>query len=793
MSERLASSMSRLKLGSSQIRQDEVPFAGGVNTEDQYGGNLGQGAMRDCQNVDIGDRGYRTKGGWVRFGQSSYTTPPEGARVIYCKYEYYMGLGGVTHQPPTPHSTISNFNGSGVDVYVLGSRWRDGYDTGAYSGYYLSSFLEVFFVVFDDSNLNIYDGSTIGLETTTMDPGWVFYSGPYSIDELGNDATDQLYAETEGLDVINLNEDIDSYREDAYLVYRALVTPAFSAPYTGIGVFTYKDSVYALVDLGSLFDIVVCNSSNAWVSVFSATMLLLYFENGSKVIEEGATITGGTSGATAKAYRVVIMDGSFEGGDARGYISVSSSTTGTFVAAEDLEVAAVVYATTPPSGTVVTNVTTTNTSTGTTKLRSVRYNFSGFTKRDSVYFVTGTSYAFEFSYDDDDDVYVITPIRTLIGIDDIANYRSLDTEDMPQFIAVNRGTLFLGYSGGSIQNSASGDPLDFRAVVGYDEKSIGEEITNFFPEISGSLLVSGKNSWWALYGDNQQNYDLQLITQDVGALADAGASAAGLVFIDAQGITSIKQATEFGNWNVNSLTRDIDRKMQWILRYCTPVKTVLIRDKSIIRFIFDQTVAGLTETRPGSVWIAMKVSPRGVDGYTFGSYNKQIIDITEGEMVIKEDEPERREVFFLAADGYVYRDEQACVADDESLDYTLDTSILVARSKGVVKHWHEMYLEASCQSPSEPEVTVTYYESNGYRRSGTARPVTLASEATYWDSTQWGTAQWDDTGGNIARLKLMGLGDGISINIAGSKFNRDPDVFKSVKVNFIPTTVRRSR
>jgi len=69
--------------------------------------------------------------------------------------------------------------------------------------------------------------------------------------------------------------------------------------------------------------------------------------------------------------------------------------------------------------------------------------------------------------------------------------------------------------------------------------------------------------------------------------------------------------------------------MQWILRYCTPVKTVLIRDKSIIRFIFDQTVAGITETRPGSVWIAMKVSPRGVDGYTLGSYNKQIIDILD--------------------------------------------------------------------------------------------------------------------------------------------------------------------
>lgn len=789
MSEKLAGVLSRMRLNGAAVRSDEVPFAGGVNTEDQYGGRLGQGAMRDCENIDIGDSGYQTKGGWVRFGQSSYTTPPEGARVIYCKYEYFMGLGGATHQPPTPHSTIANFNGSGLDVYVLGSRWREGYEG---NGYYISFYLEVFFVVFESSDLTIYTGSTIGLETTTMDPGWTFSAGPYSIDELGNDPIDQ-YNQSLGIDVVNLDEDIDSYRMDAYNVYRALVTQAFTAPEEGVGIFTYKNSVYALVDLGgAYYGIRRCDADNDWSLAFGASAnAILYFESGSAVIEEGVTITGGTSAATAKAYRVIILDGSFEGGDARGYITIAESMTGTFIVGEDIEVAGNACASTPAAGTVYAFVETMLLVGDAPKFRCVKYNFSGFANRESVYFVTGTSYAFEFFYDVTDDQYIITPIRTLIGIDDITDYRNIDTEDKPKFITVNRNTMFLGYIGGSIQNSASGDPLDFRAVVGYDEKSIGEEITNFFPEISGSLLISGTNSWWALYGDNQQNYDLQLIAQDVGALADAGASAAGLVFIDAQGITTIKQATEFGNWNVNSLTRDISRKMAWIMRYCTPTKTVLVRDKSIIRFIFEQTVANLTGDRQGSVWVAMKVSPRGIDGYTFGSYNKHVIDITEGEMIIRENEPERREVFFLASDGYVYRDEQACVADNQMLDYVIDTSVLVGKSKGVIKHWHELYLEASCQSPSVPQVTVTYFESDGYRRSGTAREITLAAEASYWDSTEWGVAQWDSTGANLVRAKLMGIGDAISINITGSKFNRDPDIYRSVKMNYSPISTRR--
>lgn len=789
MSERLANVLSRMKMRGAPVREDEVLFAGGVNTEDVYGGNLGQGAMRDCHNVEIAERGYRTKGGWVRFGPSSYATPHQDARVVYCKYEYYTGLGSVYCIPPAANTIINNFNGSGEDAFVLSSRWREGYEG---NDYYISFYLEVFFLVFPDSDLTIYEGSTIGTDQSTLDPGWTWSGGPYAIEDLGQDPID-VANDALGLDVLRTDEDIDSYRIAGYNAYRGSVSQAHSTAYDGVGLFTYKNRVYVIVDYGSTYSIMKCEPGTSWTDVLPALPtphLILYFENGSVPVDEGASMEGVTSSATATAYRVVIIDGTFEGGDASGYFSISNDHSGTFVAGEDIKVGSTVCAQVVGSGDTTGNIHSMLNAAGTPKLRYVKYNFSGFENREAVYFVTGTSYAFEFFYDEVNDVYVVTPIKTMIGIDD---FNDADPEDTPDYIAVNRNTLFLGYNGGSIQNSASGDPLDFRAIVGYDEKSIGEDITNFVPEIGGSLLISAKNSWWALYGDNQQNYDLQLISSDVGALPDTVSSAAGVLFLDAQGLTTLQQAAEFGNWSVNALTKSIDKKMQWLLKYCTPVKTLMIRDRSIVRFFFDQTISAENDSDPVTLWLAVKFGKGGIEGYTFGSYNRRIVDVCEGEMTMVDGRPQTREVFFLATDGYVYRDEQNCVADDEYLTYSIDTTVLVGRSKGVNKHWHEVFFDAYSQSISSADVEMTFHDSNGYRRKAPARSITLSSETSYWDSNNWDSAYWDSTGGNIVRMKMMGLGVGVSFNITGSKFNSPPDFYRSVKLNFIPLETRRVR
>lgn len=785
MTERLANVLSRMRLRGTPVRQDEVQFAGGVCTEDPYGGRLGPGAFRDCHNVDMADRGARTKRGWVRFGKQAYLDPPEGAVVVYCKYTAYSPVTSFTL--PADNTAIANFNGSGQSIYVLTSRQSYGMGGTTY---------EVFFVLTkaqaDSVVPSWFIGSTLGTRNGTADPFLSYLAGPYSIVELGNDEADQANALL-GYDSIELDVNQAQYVEDGYLAKRAAIAAAATGAEVVIGGFIYKNSIFAVVDTTARISIRVCNSTDNWVDCnpVSPAFSLFYYEQGRVEFEKGMTVVGGTSGASFDVYRVVVLDGTFEGGDARGYLmGVRNNATGHSYA-ENYLVGATVYGVTPGAGTIEDAVTIARADDQ--KFRCTRFNFSGAADQDSVYFVTGAGYAYEFYYDDADDVYIITPIKTLIGIDLIADYRNADAEDKPKFIAVNRNTLFLGYVGGSIQQSGSGNPFDFRAIVGYDEKGIGEEITNFFPEISGSLLISATNSWWAIYGDSQQNFDLQLITSDSGAYADSGSSLAGLVFIDSPGITTIKQATEFGNWSVNSLTRDIDAKMRWILKYCTPIKTIAIRDLSVIRFYFTQTAAELTDPAAGTVWIGMKVGPQGVEGFTFGSYNKQIVDVFEGDIQLDSSYPATREVFFFATDGYLYRDERVCVADDEALSYTIDSSILTARSRGTTKHWHEMFIDCTCQSESSVDVEVTYHDSNGYRRSGTARTITPLAAGTYWDTISWDATYWDNTGGNIVRLKLMGLGDAVSINFSGSKFLQEPDYYKSVRMNFTPTETRRQR
>lgn len=75
-----------------------------------------------------------------------------------------------------------------------------------------------------------------------------------------------------------------------------------------------------------------------------ATYNLLYFSDGSQEPQEGETIEGATSSATAEVLSVVLSSGSFTGSDAAGYVVVTQ-VTGTFEAAETLEISAVSVAT----------------------------------------------------------------------------------------------------------------------------------------------------------------------------------------------------------------------------------------------------------------------------------------------------------------------------------------------------------------------------------------------------------------------------------------------------------------
>ena len=790
MSEQLAKRLLAIRPRPARLDGDVVRFAGGVNTEDQYGGRLGQGALRDSFNIDISESGYMTKGGWVRYSKRYLNLPVEGVRVIYVKANFYPFAFYDQVYPST--GWITNFNSTGKDIYVLAVKEKAATVGGVHYSAYL---VEIIFAVHPDDNWEVSDfaGATFGTckkisDGSTVALLYASTAGPHSINELGYDAEDLAY-EALGYYTAQIDPSIQQYKTDAYTTFRASITQAFTPPSeSGVGIFVYKDEVYILVDNGVRIVIRRCGPSNDWTEVDLGSYL--YFKDGSVSVDEGATITGGTSGATATAYRVVLVDGTFEGGDARGYFTIGTSMTGSFSVGEDIKVGATVVATAPASGTILEQVTITR-GTG-YKFRHSKYNFSGFEERDSVYFVTGTSYAFEFFRTGS--TFVVSPITSLIGIDDVSDWNTIDSEDKPKFISAHRGKAFLGYAGGSIQESSSGNPLDLRAVVGFDEKSTGEDITNFVPEVGGTMLVSTTNQWWALYGDTEQNYDLQLITPTTGALADTASGLAGTVFIDSQGITTIKQASDYGNWSVNALTRDVETRIRHLINNCTPIATIAIRDKSIIRFLFSQTRsenAGQDDAE--TVWIAMKVGAQGIEGYTFGAYNKKIIDITESEMVMFPGRPQTREVFFLASDGYVYRDEVSCVADDVPLRSSFSSAELFARSPHTFKHWQEAYLYASCLSGSECEVSVTYHDADGFRRAGETRTVTLASEMIYWDTITWDEAYWDDGGHSVARIKTMGLGDAISFEVTSDKFLENRDFYKSIRLTFVQTEVRRHR
>src|SRR5690606_6102839 len=146
------------------------------------------------------------------------------------------------------------------------------------------------------------------------------------------------------------------------------------------------------------------------------------------VIEEGDDIEGGSSGAKAKVKRIIIQSGSWQGGDAAGFL-VLSGVTGTFQAemldvdggASDVAtIAADAAAITLPAG---------------GRYEFVNHNFYGASNLLRMYGCNGAGNAFEW----DGETFV--PIHT--GM----------TDDKPKHIAVHKNHLFLSFAGGSVQHS----------------------------------------------------------------------------------------------------------------------------------------------------------------------------------------------------------------------------------------------------------------------------------------------------------------------------------------------------
>lgn len=440
-------------------------------------------------------------------------------------------------------------------------------------------------------------------------------------------------------------------------------------------------------------------------------------------IEEGDTITGGTSGATATVLRVVLETGDWSTHDAAGRLIIGSQI-GTFVAEgietadqEDLAtVSGNSAAITLPAG---------------GRYDFVNHNFFGSSDLLRMYGVNGVGRGFEW------DGTVFVPIQT--GM----------TDDRPIRVDVHQNHLFFAYRGGSLQHSSIGNPYSWEVITGAAEIGIGEEITDLLSSVSGTLAVFGQNKVSVLFGDDAENWVMRTLTNDAGAAAWTAQKIGTPVYLDTRGLRTLDTTDAFGDFNIGTITQLVEpifaaKRAARI----SAVASIRVRSKDQYRIFFaDRT--GLTVYFGG----------RGPEILPF-ELPVQVSCASSG----KNDDGD--EVLLIGTeDGTVYQLDAGTNFDGDLLEAFLRLPFNHVGSPSQRKRW----LKTTLEMDGGPNTTLGLTAEFGYadpdQPPAQEQSFAVKGSGGFWNEMFWDQFYWSSPVEGSAEAPIDGLGRNLSIAV----------------------------
>jgi hypothetical protein len=518
-------------------------------------------------------------------------------------------------------------------------------------------------------------------------------------------------------------EDEATYTAAAADVYRADI---LAVPGSGQvrGVWLFGGNVYAFRNnAGGTACAMYKSSASGWTAV--ALGYQLAYDGGTGLISTGDTVTGATSGATGVATRVVNRTGAW-GTDAQGLITFAS-ITGTFTDNEHLRING--------GGTkqaLANGVNSAITLAKDGRYQFVNYNFGGTGGTSRMYGCDGINKAFEF------DGTVFAPIAT--GM----------TADTPTFIAAHRSHLFLAF-GSSVQHSSITNPYAWTAVLGAGELAAGEQVTGMVPHVgndqSAALVIMTRNRIQVLYGNSSADWKLVNNEADVGGYAYTQQKIGDMYWLDDRGLTSLQAAFQFGNFQSNTVTQQIQ---DWLREKASRAQdSCIVRSKNQYRIFFnDKYALYLT-------FINNKVS--GVMPILF---EDEVVCSVSGEGTTGEEQ-----MYFGSTDGVVYQMDKGTSFDGTAITAFFTTAYNHIKSPQIRKRYRKALLELR----GTGYLALQFGYELDYGQTATTQPedVTLQSNlgATYWDSFTWDDFFWDGKTLAPSDLSITGSGENIALAV----------------------------
>lgn len=531
----------------------------------------------------------------------------------------------------------------------------------------------------------------------------------------------------------------DTYSQLAQEYYRSLIG-AVPGINTIRGVWTYKGVDYAFRDYDATTLKMYKSTTSGWTEVALGRQLN-FTSGGTYEIAEGDVITGETSTATATVTRVVVTSGTWAGGDAAGYV-VFASQTGTF-ASETIKVGANLNV-----ATIAGNSSAITLEDG-GRFNFVNHNFYGGTSTQRMYGADGVNKAFEF------DGTVFCPISTGSAV------------DTPKIVCAHALHLFLGYYGGSLQQSTVGLPLVWIGG-GAAEYGTGDELTALLTAPGGSLAVICRNSTYLLSGTSIADFVLKPLSLSVGALPYTAQSLGAPIFLDDSGLTSLLATQDSDGMRADTFSQDVEKWLTLTKRQLATA-SMRVRAKDQYRLFFSDDTA-LYVTMIGRKVVGIMTEDLGLDVSCCCSGE----DLTGAEVLL-----------FGSSDGYVYRLDSGNNFDGDAVESYAKLPHNHMGTPTQKKRFRKAILEMTTTKPGGTIAMVPEF-SYGSDEYADAVPVTstIAGGAATFDLSNWDESYWAGQAVGQASSRIDGSGLNISMLIYSTGTYGPPHTISALIIQY---------
>lgn len=492
-----------------------------------------------------------------------------------------------------------------------------------------------------------------------------------------------------------------------------------------LGAWYYNGIYYAFRNnVGSTAANMYKSTSSGWVQVTFGREI--QFTTGVVQVQEGDTITGGTSGATGIARRILTRTGSW-GSTAQGTI-VFDSVTGYFTSGEALKVGATTVATSSSADTAISLSPN-----GRFVFRN--YAFGGSTSNFRMYFCDGVNYLCEF------DGTRLVPIRT--GI----------TTDAPKFLDIWMNYMVVAI-GSSVQISGVGNPFSWTALTGAAELAIGDTCTGIQTQLgnssTGACAIFTKDKTYMLYGTGTSDARLVVHTPTAGAFPYTIQNIGEAYYLDTKGVVMLQTTLNFGNFEQSTITRKIqpliDNKRGMAIASC------IVRATNQYRIFFSDGAGIIIYTASGQVQAIMY--------FDYGIAFNSVESIVDSEGIER--------IIASGNDGYVYELDSGTSLDGSDMLSYLLLSFNQSKTPRTRKRYRRSVVQATCLGYAQ--VSVGYdlnYGNPLLTNSGAQSSVGMAGGGGWWNQFTWDKFVWDSPYVTEYTVDTPGAGDNIGIVIYG--------------------------